>query len=61
VPQTSRNRRRSPRRKRDALSQLELRTVKEDLNGCAHQVEHLERTIKTLRTEIDRLREKMGH
>jgi len=35
--------------------------VKEDLNGCAHQVEHLERTIKTLRTEIDRLREKMGH
>jgi len=38
-----------------------LRTVKEDLNGCAHQVEYLERTIKTLRTEIDRLREKMGH
>jgi ubiquinone biosynthesis protein UbiJ len=35
--------------------------VKVDLAGCAHQVDHLERTTKSLRTEIDRLREKVGY
>jgi hypothetical protein len=54
-----RNRRRAPRRKNDALVRLELDTLREDLAASTQRVTNLERTLKTLFTEVDRLHEKM--
>ena len=54
-----RNRRRAPRRKSDALVRVELDTLREDLAASTHRVTNLERTLKTLFAEVDRLHEKM--
>jgi hypothetical protein len=58
VPTRKRNRRIGPRRKHDAFLQLELKTVKEDLKACSDRVARMERTLKAVVNEVDRLHEK---
>ena len=53
-----RNRRVASRRKHDAFVQLELQTLKEDLKACSERVARMERTLKTVVNEVDRLHEK---
>jgi hypothetical protein len=52
-------RRGAPRRKSDAFLQLELKTVKEDLEACSNRVGRMERTLKVLCNEVERLRDKI--
>lgn len=56
----STNRRKSPpRRKRDTVLLIEVQTVNADIAACADRVAQLERTLKTLRGQVERLHKKM--
>ena len=59
MPTKKRKRRGAARRKSDVFLQLELQTVKDDLKACSNRVAQMERTLKTLVNEVERLRDKI--